>query len=167
MAKLYKLADDLETAYQLLAESVDEETGEINPDAIELINECKENFDEKIAGLVEFIKRLSADYEAYKKEEARLAAMKKSTDNKIEWLKAYIKACIEKTGKDKVETTSCKVSLSSSHAVNITNLEALPAEYKSIEQTIKVDKKALADAFKQGKEIAGAEYVTNINLRIR
>lgn len=167
MAKLYKLAEDLETAYQLLAESVDEETGEINPDAINLLNECKESFDDKISGLVEFIKRLSADYEAYKKEETRLAAMKKSTDNKIDWLKGYIKSCLEKTGRDKVETTSCKVSLSSSHAVNITNLEALPAEYKSVEQTVKVDKKALADAFKQGQEIAGAEYVTNINLRIR
>ena len=167
MAKLYKLADDLETAYQLLVESVDEETGEINPEAIDLLNECKENFEEKIAGLVEFIKRLSADYEAYKKEESRLATMKKSTENKIEWLKGYIKACLEKVGRDKVETTSCKVSLSNSHAVNITNLEALPAEYKSIEQTVKVDKKALAEAFKQGQEIVGAEYVTNINLRIR
>lgn len=167
MPKLYKLADDLETAYQLLSESIDEETGEVSPEAVQLLNECRESFDDKISGVVEFIKRLTADYEAYKNEEARLSQCKKTTERKIEWLKQYIKSCLIKASRDKVETTSCKVNLSSSHAVNITNLEAIPAEYKSIEQTVKVDKKALADAFKQGQEIAGAEYVTNVNLRIR
>lgn len=165
MAKLYQLADDLETAYQLLYET--SENDEVNPDALKLLEECKESFNEKISGIVEFIKRLDADYEAYKNEEERLNQCKKSTERKIDWLKQYIKSCLIKANRDKVETTTCKVNLTNSHAVNIINLDAIPAEYKSVEQMVKVDKKALTEAFKKGQEIEGAEYVTNINLRIR
>ncbi len=167
MAKLYQLADDLETAFKLMTESVDEETGEVNPDALALLNECKEDFDTKIAGLVEFIKRLTADYEAYDKEEERLYKNKKAIGNKIDWLKTYVKECMLRANKDKVETTSCKVSLGSSHAVNILEIDQVPAEFKMVEENVKVDKKALAEAFKNGQIIAGAEYVTNTTVRIR
>lgn len=167
MPKLYQLADDLETAYQLMSETIDEETGEINPDALELLNQCKLSFDEKISGVVEFVKRLSSDYEAYKAEELRLSKFKKTTEKKIEWLKSYIKDCLVKAGKDKVETISCKVSLGTSHAVNILDVNQIPNEYKTIEQTIKVDKKALTDIFKSGQVVPGAEYIDNINLRIK
>ena len=88
-----------------------------------LLNECKEDFDTKIAGLVEFIKRLTADYEAYDKEEERLYKNKKAIGNKIDWLKTYVKECMLRANKDKVETTSCKVSLGSSHAVNILEID--------------------------------------------
>ena len=36
-----------------------------------------------------------------------------------------------------------------------------------VEENVKVDKKALAEAFKNGQIIAGAEYVTNTTVRIR
>jgi len=166
MPKLYKLAEDLETAYQLLSESVDEETGEINPEALDLLIECKTSFEDKIAGLAEFIKRLKADYEAYKAEETRLCKYKKATEKKIDWLKGYIRDNIVKFGRDKLETTSCKVCLGTSSAVNVFCENEIPVEYKTIEETVKIDKKAISQAIKSGVEIPGAEIVENINVRI-
>lgn len=166
MAKLYKLAEDLETAYQLLSESVDEETGEINPEALDLLNECKANFEDKIAGLAEFIKRLNVDCEAYKEEEARLCKCKNATEKKIDWLKGYIRDNMVKFGRNKLETTSCKVSLGTSSAVNVFCEAKIPEEYKTIKETVKIDKKAISQAIKNGVEIPGAEIIENINVRI-
>ena len=167
MAKLYELANDLEVAYELLNETTDLETGEVNEEAVKLINECNINFNDKISGLVEFIKRLTADMDAYKNEEERLYKLRKSNEKKVEWLKSYIKDNLIKTCREKVETISCKVSLGTSHSVNVLNLDAVPEQYKVVEQTIKADKKALAEAFKNGEEVAGAEYVENTTLRIK
>ena len=166
MAKLYKLADDLEVAYQLLTESVDEETGEINPEALELLNECKESFENKIAGVAEFIKRLTADRDAYKQEEDRLNKIKKSTEQKIDWLKNYIKDNMIKFGRTKLETTSCKVTLGNTTAVNVLSIDDIPEEFKTIEQNVKVDKRAIAQAIKEGLEVNGAELVENTSIRI-
>ena len=56
-------------------------------------------------------------------EKERLYKNKKAIGNKIDWLKTYVKECMLRANKDKVETTSCKVSLGSSHAVNILEID--------------------------------------------
>lgn len=165
--QLYKLTQDLETAYQLLMETTDEETGEINSDALKLLNECQLSFDDKVSSLVEMVARNDASIDAYKKEEGRLTMHRKSLEKKNEWLKNYIKQNLIESGRNKIETLRAKVSLFNSRAVNVLNLNEIPENYKVIETNIKVDKKAIAEAIKGGQAVAGAELIENVNLRIK
>lgn len=165
--QLYKLTQDLETAYQLLIETTDEETGEVNPDAIKLLKECQLSFDDKVSSLVEMLARIGSDVEGYKKEEIRLKAHRQSLEKKSEWLKNYIKQNLIDSGRNKIETLRAKVSLFNSKAVNVLNLDEIPADYKTIEQNVKADKKAIAEAIKSGQAVAGAELIENVNLRIK
>lgn len=165
--QLYKLTEELETAYQLLLETTDEETGEVNPDAVNLLKECQISFDDKVSSLVEMVARIDSDVEGYKKEEGRLKAHRQSLEKKSEWLKNYIKQNLIESGRNKIETLRAKVSLFNSRAVNVLNLNEIPEGYKVIETNVKVDKKAIAEAIKSGRAVAGAELIENVNLRIK
>lgn len=73
-------------------------------------------------------------------------------------------------GIDKIETELGTISIAKSPiSVDIIDEDKIPAEYKTIVQTIKVDKKAIADNFKStGELIEGVRINTeNKSLRIK
>lgn len=100
----------------------------------------------------------------------RLQDYKKAVTNRIDRYKEYVKENMQVLGIDKIETELGTISITKSPiSVDIIDEDKIPAEYKTIVQTIKVDKKAIADNFKStGELIEGVRINTeNKSLRIK
>lgn len=100
----------------------------------------------------------------------RLQDYKKAVTNRIDRYKEYVKENMQVLGIDKIETELGTISIAKSPiSVEIIDEDKIPAEYKTIVQTIKVDKKAIADNFKStGELIEGVRINTeNKSLRIK
>ena len=163
--KLYELTDELEQAYEMLTSSADED-GVIPDDIIELFNRVSGMFDDKVSGMAQMVKRLLNKAETCKKEEERLAKMRKFFEKKADWLKGYIINNMQAVGKKKVETLQCRLILRHSKAVNLLDMDKLSDKFKVTETTVKADKKAIKEAIENGEMVEGAELVENTSLQI-
>ena len=70
-------------------------------------------------------------------------------------------------GKTKVETSKVRLTFRKSIAVEVYDEQLIPAEYVRIKTETTPDKKALADALKQGADIAGAALVERQSLQVK
>ncbi len=163
--KLYELTNELEQAYDLLMNAADED-GVVPDDIKAVFDKVHTMFNDKVTGIALMIKRLESNINDCKKEEDRIKNMRKSMEKKIEYLKDYIINNMQAVGKKKVETISAKVCLTKSEAVNLLDEEKIDNKFKVEETTIKIDKKAIKEAIKNGEQVEGAELVENTNLRI-
>ena len=107
---------------------------------------------------------------AIDEEIKRLQEYKKITKNKIDRYKEYVKSNMDLLGIEKISTDLGVISIAKSPiSVEILDEQQIPDEYKEVVTTIKVDKKKIADNFKEtGEIIDGVNIITNnTNLRIK
>lgn len=107
---------------------------------------------------------------AIDEEIKRLQEYKKITKNKIDRYKEYVKTNMDLLGIEKIQTALGVISIAKSPiSVEILDEQQIPDEYKEVVTTIKVDKKKIADNFKEtGEIIDGVNIITNnTNLRIK
>ena len=103
---LYEINDQL--ALLDLDSIIDEETGEIlNQEGLRLLNELTLAKEEKEVNLALLIKNLEAEAEAINQEKNKLAKREKTLDNKIDWLKSYLRLSLngEKINDPRVSVT--------------------------------------------------------------
>lgn len=168
---LYDISDELLTTIEL---GVDVDTGEVldGEDLQRKIDSLKIDLNEKLVNIACFIKNLDAEAEAIKNEKQKLAQRQKSCENKAEWLRKYIDGYLksvvaeDKINKFKLNDARAQIGYRKSQSVNISDESKIDESYK-IPQPSKIDKTAIKDAIKAGKEVAGAELVTNMNLTIK
>ncbi len=124
-------------------------------------------FEHKAENTAKLIRNLESDVLAYKEEENRLKTKRQAAENKLEWLKTYLKDCMKLIGKNKYEAGVFKLSIQKNPvSVNITNKKILPEDYL-IPQPPKVNNTTLKKALKDGIEVPGAELKQTEGLRIR
>ena len=141
---------------------VDEETGEVlNYDELEKLNLAR---DKKVEGVGLWIKELTAEKEAIKKEREGFAYREKVLGNKIDSLKNYLAYAL---GGEKFSTPRLVVSYRRSESVNIADEMKVPDEYCHFSVERKPDKAMLKDALKHGKEIEGVSIVEKQSLQVR
>lgn len=107
---------------------------------------------------------------AIDEEIKRLQEYKKITKNKIDRYKEYVKTNMDLLGIEKIQTALGVISIAKSPiSVEILDEQQIPDEYKEVVTTVKVDKKKIADNFKEtGEIIDGVNIITNnTNLRIK
>ena len=107
---------------------------------------------------------------AIDEEIKRLQEYKKITKNKIDRYKEYVKTNMDLLGIEKISTDLGVISIAKSPiSVEILDESIIPDEYKEVVTSIKVDKKKIADNFKEtGEIIDGVNIITNnTNLRIK
>lgn len=155
MASLYQID-------QAILECLDAETGEII-DAEKLDALFMEK-NQKIENIALWIKNLQADALAYKAEKDAFAARQKAAENKVESLKAWLVSAL---GGQKFSTAKCAVSFRKSEAVQVDDVNSIPAEWTRIKTTIEPDKTAIKAAIKAGQEITGCKLVENTNISIK
>lgn len=163
--KLRELEKDLETAYELLVESTDED-GEVNPEAVALFREYKAPFDKKVNAYVEIIKRIEAEIDFKKAEETRIKKNRQSLEKGLQWLKSNLVESLQALDYKKIKTDLYNCSVCSTPSVNVLNIDEIPGEFKTVEMNVKIDKTKLKQAIKDGQEIPGAELVDSSYLRI-
>lgn len=165
MNKLYEITNN----FVELMDKV--ETGEISEEEYnKLGEELALELKNKSENLIGFAKDLEIFIDGAKAEEKRIADLRKSAENKLEKFKEYVKANMERLGLDKVETGIGTLSIRNNPiSVEIIDEDKIPNEFKTIVQTVKTDKKAIADRFKEtGELIEGVKINTeNKSLRIK
>ena len=159
MATLYEMTENAKILYELLqAEEIDEQT---IADTLEAMG-----IDEKLESYGKIIRQMQADADMFKSELDRLSVKKKSADNAVERMKKAVKDFMEASGQEKAKAGAFSFYLAATQSVNITDEKILPADYL-IPQPDKIDKNGIKKALKDGVEIAGAELVTNVGVRMR
>ena len=162
--KLYEIDVAIE---QLIAESVDEETGEllIDPEKLEALQLQR---DVAVENLALYYKNLLAEAKAIKEEETALAARRKTTENAAERAKNYLEYALKG---EKFKTPRVAISYRSSVKVEIADNFVEWAQvhapdflrYKDPEP----DKTAIKDALKSGEYLEGASLVDTTSIQIK
>ena len=105
-----------------------------------------------------------------KEEEKRIAENRKSLESKLDKFKQYVKENMERLGITKMETELGTLSIAKNPlSVEIENEDEIPAEFKQEIVTIKIDKTAIKNHFKEtGEVVSGVQIVDDkTSLRIK
>ncbi|MGL5717759.1 MAG: siphovirus Gp157 family protein [Paraclostridium sp.] len=161
---LYELTTDL-------IELIDIEDVEMNEELkSQVIEQIEAAIEDKSGNMIAVIKNYEATIGAIKLEEKRLSDNRKVIEKKVDRLKGYIKECLEKTGKKKVETTLGNLSLrklpGSVEIIDETKLMNEPI-YVVEKVTRSLDKKAILADLKEGLVVDGAILKTGTSLTIK
>lgn len=163
---LYKLTIDMLELDHLLNSG--EFTEDELKDTIEMISG---EWDKKAEAVITVIKNYRAEIENIKREEMSLAKRRKSKENAVERLEAYLTDAMERLGKERYESARHQVSFSRSERLHITDYDALLEWAKANAPDIvhegkatiyKDDLKALGDAVSMYVEV---ETRNNIQIR--
>lgn len=140
---------------------VDLESGEIID--TEKLDQLQMERDRKIENIACWIKNLTAEAEALKKEKQALAHRQTVAENKAESLKRRLASYL---AGQKFSTSKVAISFRKTSSVNVTDIEQIPEEFlKYADPT--VDKPAIKSAIKAGAVIAGAEIVEGQSISIK
>lgn len=141
---------------------IDEETGEIlNAEALDQLQMARED---KIEGVGLWIKNLTAEAEAVKKEKDAMADRQRRLEKKVESLKRYLEWALQG---EKFSTPRISMTFRRSESVYIPDETELDDRFVNITMVKKPDKKLIKDTLKAGLEVPGAELVMKQNLQIK
>ena len=172
--KLYEIDDAILRCvhYEDMDENevVDTETGEILD--IEYLENLKMERQDKIKNILCWIKNLSAEAEAIKAEEKRLAARRKATENKAsrlkDWMQGYLAG--EKVNLPEVAVTY----RTTKNKVEIDDLGQIPENFfKSFEDFTESDRKSMLkktvikNAILDGVIVPGAHLEDSVSMQIK
>lgn len=158
MANLYQIRREIED----FEYEVDEETGELlNALAWDELNM---SFEEKVENIACFIKNLASDVLDFKAEEKQLAKRRRSKEKKIEYLKRLL---TDNMNGQKFSTARCAVSFRQSEAVEVDNVDSIPAELKTETVRIKPDKNAIKALLRAGEAVKGCHLIKNQSIQIK
>lgn len=159
--RLYELTEN----FKNLEELIDDETIS-NELIIEALNHVTEDITTKSESICMLIKNYEGDIEKFKLEEKRLSTNRKTLENKIEGLKAYLKANIQATGLKKVKGNVFTITLvKSQSSLVIDDDNNIPNEYIKLNPTY--NKSAIKDYLKSGGTFEGVKLVESESLRIK
>lgn len=161
LPKLYELTSDYNKIWDMvLDEDADLTAIEDTLQSIEAAIEIKAH---NTAALV---KQLDATADIIDAEIKRLQARKKAIENRSQSIKKYLALQLEVAGIDKVKTPAFTVQFQKNPpAVQIKDPSLVPPEYQIIKYDI--DKKAISEDLKAGKQVPGCELTQGMSLRIR
>lgn len=109
---------------------------------------------EKSQNIIGYTKNIELTIEAMKTEEKRISEQRKALENKLDKFKEYVKGCMEQGGFTKVDTGLGTMTIAKNPmSVEVENEIEVPSEFKQEIVTIKVDKTAIKNHFKETGEI--------------
>ena len=156
MQKLYEIADQYKKI-QELADSDDENMLVAIADTMEGI---EADFQEKAQAVVSTAFNLESGIDAIDAQIKRLQQMKKTIQDKTEWMRNYLKRNMETSGITKISCPLFTITLSApSKVVQIDDEAALPDDYVRVKTEVAPDKVKIAKDLKDGVDIPGASLV--------
>lgn len=166
---LYSRVAELEKWEELFESCIDEETGEIiDTDVLEeLKNDLEKQIVDKSSDVVKYYKNREGLISQIDEEVKRLNAFKKSLKSRQENFEKYVIYCMDKLGKDKIETPNGVIKITDSEGVVIIDKEKVPAQYVSVKQEFKEDLRAISKAIKSGTKVPGAIIEKRKNISVK
>jgi hypothetical protein len=127
-----------------------------------------EELEDKAINVAKFFRNMEATADAIKVAEANMAKRRKTLENRVQWLKNYIKGNMEACGISDIECPHFKLSIQQNpSAVNILDEDAIPEQFKEKVITWKIDKTAIKDAIKSGSAVPGTELINGTRLAVK
>ena len=160
MASLYELANDYTELMEL--------EGQVDEEQLNQIKELVENeIKNKSGNIVKLIMNIQSDVKAIDEEIKRLNKKKKAKNNTIDSIKEYTKNHLLAMEMKKVETPFGNITVRNNPAsLKISDETLIPMEYIEEEIVKNVNKSAIKDLLKDGKEIPGCELTYSKSLII-
>ena len=160
MAKLYELSTGYKNIEYLIELGGNEE--ELNA----VLNSLGEEIEDKAENIAKLIKNYEADIEAFKAEEKRIAERRRTLENYVKRLKEYLFNNMKLTNKTKFKKGTFSFNIAKNPpSVEIVNQDIISSDYKVLTETL--DKRAILQDLKQGKDVQGAILAYSEGLRIR
>jgi hypothetical protein len=162
--KLYQLADEYQQALEVLDDP--ELPEEVVRDTLEAL---QGGLVQKGQAVAAYALNLSAEIEALKAHEKRVAAKRKTLEAREAWFREYLKTNMERCGINEIKaidgTFTAKLGKGRPSVV-IDDEKLIPDDSEFVRWTRSVDKTAIAAAIKNGQEVPGAHVETRPSLRI-
>jgi hypothetical protein len=125
---------------------------------------------QKSQNIIGYTRNIELTIEAMKMEEKRISEQRKTLENKVSKFKEYVKECMDKNNITKIETELGSLTITKNPAsVEIIDENIIPEEFKQEVVTVKIDKTAIKNHFKETGEIPEGTNIitTNTSLRIK
>lgn len=155
---LYQLTDDLQQLMEADAED------EVSAALIELVS-CE--IEKKSEGICKLVKVLETTAEQFKAEEKRIADRRKAMESKAARIREFMRDRLLAADITKLDAGTFKVSIGTVGSCAIDDIEAIPARYKTVVQTVTVDKNMIKKAIKEGETVPGAHIEAGYSMTIR
>jgi phage host-nuclease inhibitor protein Gam len=145
--------------------------GEAEENRLEQLRQALDNlnmkFVDKVTNIVKFIKNLEAQRDAIAVETKRLSDRKKAIDNRIDWLKNYVKAAMQATQCETIKYALFTIYVGQSQpSVEVLNIDDVDEQFIKIKR--EVDKTKILEQVKSTGVIpAGVNIVQGTHLVIR
>jgi hypothetical protein len=150
---LYGISDDLVALFETYDMC---ETDEARAECEAEIRKTIEAQIRKVDNFNRFFSHVQSQRDLATKEIERLKARKAAFMNLEERLEQYAIRVMQSLGLRKLDGQTSKLTLRTNQpAVEVDDEELVPAEYKTIKQTITVDKRAIKSAIDAGEEVPG------------
>lgn len=154
MKPFYEMTKDFIDLQIMLEENPDDEW------LIDTLQGIQLNLEQKALNTVALIKNINNPLKDIDDEIKRLTAHKNAIENKVKRLKDYIRDAMVETGTDEIKNSLVKIKLLGTVSVNVTDIDAVPDEFKKVVVETKPDKNMIKATLKAGNLVAGAELKT-------
>ena len=156
---------EIGTEYQNIISLIEQNNGDLSEDLYEAYINTREELNNKAKAYIYVIRNKENHIANIDAEIDRLRDMKKQTEKEIDRIKNYLSLAVGQFGN--FETGLHKISIRTSKAIEITDLNELPKEYIKEKVELNPDKTAIKKAIESGSDIPGALLVTKQNLQIK
>jgi hypothetical protein len=170
MTALYELTAEytkaLDMATHVAIDREDETISDADADTLagEVIAELHDAIEDKAENIAKFILSLEADEKAIGGEMMRLAARRKSTQRKADWLRSYLLSELQYAGLTQIKRDVLTVSVRTNNpSIKVIDEAAVPHDWcRLIPESWEVNKDGILKHIKAtGELIPGVEYVAN------
>jgi ArsR family metal-binding transcriptional regulator len=163
--KLFELSAQYQ---QLIEETFDVETGEINEQALANLDQLKVDVKEKSIAIASYIKNIDAEKKAIEEAKKAMAEREARLERRVTSLTSYLKTNMERCGINEISCAYFAIKLKNCPvSVDIQNEDLIPSEFKKTKEVISVDKIKIKEGILAGHEIPGASLKQNTRLEIR
>ena len=169
MASIYNISNDLKKIYEDLdnGNGIDLETGEIKPEIMQQLSISRNELETKAVDYGYVIKAFDDEIDIIDREIERLEERKAYVKKNKERMKTIVGSAMEEFGINKIKSETLQLSFRKSESVEVFDESLVDEKFKKVKTEISLDKTAIKNAIKEGKEVAGASIVERQNLQIK
>lgn len=162
--KMYEIVSDL----LVILDDTDPETGELRPDAEQLLELFEMDLHQKVDNVCRFIRESEAEANGFKSEADRLAGLASTAARKVERLKRYVKDQMERGGMTKLETELFKLAIQRNSAGSVRLQDGAPIPDDFARVTRELDRTKVLETVKGGGALPPTitiEHGTHLRIR--
>ncbi|MFW5734516.1 MAG: siphovirus Gp157 family protein [Oceanidesulfovibrio sp.] len=161
------MADIQHEIGNVLAVSEELEHLDREPQALEYLNELALQEADKVDGISYAVRKRKHEIEWLKSEEQRLKRLRQAMERRLESFRNYLLALMQYHGLRALKGHAGSLSLREVQSVIVTDIDALPGEYKDVVIEERPRKRELREVLVNGEGVDGAQLFTKTTLTIR